>query len=79
MTTPSFQLGPPIADEVVDAANRIHRSLGFAEPVDPAAIQRVRGAAWMERKAYWLEAEPGHFAQELLRDRGGRVRSTVGP
>ncbi len=114
MTTPSFQLGPPIADEVVDAANRIHRSLGFAEPVDPAAIQRVRGAAGTDRnvatlltgelapaylqkmagvlegdtgrvgeyaaqKAYWLEAEPGHFAQQLSEARkAGRMKKSLG-
>ena len=54
MNAPSFQLDPPIPGEVVDAATRIHRNLGLAEPIDPAAIQRDGETAGTERSVATL-------------------------
>lgn len=101
-------------DEMVDAANRIHMSLGFAEPIDTAATLRVLQAVETDRnvatlltaelapaylqkmagvllgdtgqigdyaaqKAFWLEAEPGFFAEQLAEDRkAGRFHQVYG-
>ena len=39
---------------MADAANGIHRSLGFSEPIDPAEWPQVRDAVWTDRNVATL-------------------------